>query len=104
MGSITARAMFGGWGIYCDGLIFAIVDDDVCYLKADADTIGGLKAAGSAPFHYSMKDGKVMEMAYWRVPDAALEERDELLRWARDALAVSLRAKAAKPPKKTKKI
>jgi DNA transformation protein len=100
MGSISARAMFGGWGVYCDGLIFAIVDDEVCYLKADAETIPALQAAGSVPFRYGMKDGRVMEMAYWRVPDEALEDRLLLLRWGREALGVALRAQAAKAPKR----
>jgi DNA transformation protein len=96
LGSMTARGMFGGWGIYCDGLIVALIIEEVCYLKTDAQTVEAIKAAGSEPFCYSKKDGKLTEVAYWRVPDEAMEDRSELLRWARDALAASLRAQAKK--------
>jgi DNA transformation protein len=102
IGHISARAMFGGWGVYCDGLIFSLVIEDVCYLKADASTMPALREAGSAPFCYARKDGRTTEVAYWRVPDEALEDRAALLLWARQALGVALRAHAAKPAKRGK--
>lgn len=34
-GEIRSRRMFGGHGIYRDDLMFAIVADDVLYLKAE---------------------------------------------------------------------
>jgi DNA transformation protein len=103
MGSIKGRAMFGGWGIYCDGLIFAIVVDDVFYLKADDENRPRFEAAGTGPFVYSMKDGKQMSMSYWRIPDEALEERLDMLDWSRGALGASLRAQAEKKPKAPRK-
>lgn len=102
MGSITARAMFGGWGVYCDGLIFVLVIDEIGYLKTDEETVPALKAAGSEPFRYEKKTGEQTVMAYWRIPDEAMEDRGELLKWSRQALAVALRAQAKKKPKRSK--
>lgn len=99
MGAISARAMFGGWSLYCDGLIFAIVVDEVCYLKADDETIPGHAAAGCGPFEYQSKDGRINQMRYYRLPDEALEDDALLLEWSRGALGVALRAQAAKAGK-----
>ncbi|MBV8659926.1 MAG: TfoX/Sxy family protein [Burkholderiales bacterium] len=102
MGPITARSMFGGWGVYCHGIIFSIVVDDVAYLKTDATTEPRFEQAGSGPFRYSMHDGREMKMAYWRIPDDVMEDRGAMIKWSREALDVSLRAQKAKPPKKPK--
>jgi len=106
MGHMSSRAMFGGWSVYCDGLIFAIVVDEVPYLKADAQTIPTYTEQGCGPFEYSGKDGKLSKMNYYRIPDEVLEERGELLQWARAALEVALRARSrdrtAKAPKARK--
>ncbi|MBV8466960.1 MAG: TfoX/Sxy family protein [Burkholderiales bacterium] len=102
MGTVKGRAMFGGWGIYCDGLCFAIVDDEVFYLKTDQETVARFEAAGSSPFVYTMKDGKQMSMSYWRIPDEALEDRVDLIEWSRTGLGAALRAQAVKKPKASK--
>ena len=92
LGAIRAKAMFGGFGIYCDELFFAIVVDDVLYFKADAQSAPDFTAQGAMPFRYAMKDGRQQTMQYYPPPDGAFEEQDELLRWARSALAAALRA------------
>jgi len=102
MGRVSGRSMFGVWGIFCDGLMFGLVADDVLFLKVDGETRSHFEAAGSAPFTYRAKDGQEMILNYWRIPDDALEERVDLLRWSRDALGVALRAQAAKAPKRRK--
>lgn len=102
LGKVTGRAMFGGWGVYCDGLIFAIVVDEVLYLKADAETIPAFAAAACGPFGYVNTQGKLLSLSYYRIPDEVLEERHELLVWSRAALGAALRAKAAKAPKRGK--
>lgn len=103
MGLVSGRAMFGGWGVYCDGLMFAIVIDEVPYLKADAETRPQHEAAGCGPFEYQQKDGKLMQLSYYRIPDEALEDRLDLLNWSRAALGVALRAQAAKSAKTARK-
>lgn len=98
LGAIRVRAMFGGWGFYCDDLFFAIVADETLYLKADAESAGSFGAAGGEAFHYAGKDGRTETMNYWTVPGEALESPAEMLPWARLALAAAVRGRK---PKKT---
>lgn len=100
-GHVVARRMFGGYGLYCDGVFFALIADDVLYLKADHVNRPELERAGSEPFVYEAK-GRRATMAYWRAPDAAMESRAAMAPWARGALAAALRAKAAGPKPKTR--
>lgn len=77
---ITARAMFGGFGIYKDGVMFGIVVDGELYFKVDDTNKPEYEMAGSIPFTYETKGGKKISMSYWRVPPSALEHADELVR------------------------
>jgi len=95
-GRVAARRMFGGYGLYCDGVMFALIADDVLYLKADDMNRPELERAGSAPFTYEAK-GRRTILAYWRAPDEAMESRELMTPWARRALAAALRAKAPRP-------
>ncbi len=94
---ITMRAMFGGHGVYRDGLIIGIVIDDVLYLKVDDATRATFEAAGCAPFVYQAK-GKSVPMSYWNVPDEALDSPQDFRPWAQRAWDAALR----KPPVKKK--
>ena len=71
-GPVSARAMFGGHGLYHDGLIFGIVMDEAVYLKVDDVTRADFEAAGCAPFIYDMQ-GKALPMSYWSVPAEAMD-------------------------------
>ena len=98
-GRVAARRMFGGYGLYCDGVMFALIADDVLYLKADQVNRPELERVGSAPFTYEAR-GRRTIIAYWRAPDEAMESRELMAPWARGALAAALRAKAARPKAK----
>jgi len=93
-GAVRIRRMFGGLGIYGEDVMFALVADGELYLKADAEAAGRFRAAGSQPFVYE-KRGRTMALSYWRLPEMALDDPDELERWARLAHAAALRARAA---------
>ena len=100
LGHITVRKMFGGASIYDDGIHFALVDDDVLYLKADDTTKLRYIAAGLKPFTYDGMTGPV-SMSYWRAPERLFDEPDEMLEWAREAICVAatrLRAAKKKTP------
>jgi DNA transformation protein len=105
LGRTTSRRMFGGVGIYHDGLIFGLVIDQRLYLKVDDETRAKFAAAGCEPFVYEgMK--KPVELGYWSVPDEAMDSTDEMTPWARLAYAAALRkasAKTAKSKRSTKK-
>jgi DNA transformation protein len=91
-GHATARAMFGGHGVYIDGMIVGIVIDDVLFLKTDDATRGSFTARELPPFCYSKRGGEKSTMGYHRAPDEALESPDAMSEWLRPAVGVALRA------------
>ena len=101
--SVSVRAMFGGHGVYADGLFVAIVDDDVLYLRADDRNRAAFSALGLPPFAYTTKDGARHEMSYHRAPDDALESADAMAQWTQSALGAALRAAAARDAPKAKR-
>lgn len=103
LGVIRIKSMFGGFGIYADELFFAIIDDDVLFLKTDELNRNRFIEAGATPFTYPTKDGIQQAMSYHAVPDGALDDTDELLEWARLALDSAVRARAVKTKKMKKK-
>lgn len=94
LGSIGARRMFGGHGIYCDGLMFALIADQALYFKCDEATRAQFEAAGCSPFVYSSKSRKIT-LSYWSAPEESLESPALALPWGRLALAAALRQSAA---------
>lgn len=89
-GQIRSRAMFGGYGIWCDDLFIAIVVDDQLYLKVDGLTQASFAAVGSTPFVYHGQ-GRAVTMSYWLVPDEALESARAMRPWADMAIAAAAR-------------
>jgi len=87
--------MFGGYGVYRDGLMFALVADDVLYLKADESTLGHFVEAGLPPFDYD-KGGKRIRMSYYAAPDEIFDDPEQAREWADRAYEAALRASKAK--------
>lgn len=75
---ITSRAMFGGYGLYKDGIIFGIIADDVLYLKVDDTNQKDYESFGSNPFVYKGKNAKKITMSYWVIPETVLEDREHI--------------------------
>ena len=96
LGPLTIRRMFGGAGVYADGLMFAIIDDGVLWLRADAENVEALKAAGARQFTYPGKDGEVMNLSYWSIPETAVDDPDEAVEWARASVEAARRKAAGK--------
>eukprot|EP00042_Codosiga_hollandica_P015748 m.38457 g.38457 ORF g.38457 m.38457 type:complete len:130 (+) comp45281_c0_seq1:1213-1602(+) len=97
--------MFGGHGIYVDGLFMALIIQNQLYLKTDDVTRERFIAAGCEPFSYGTKNGERQVMSYYQPPEETLESPPLMLPWARLALEAALRAanaKAAKPVAKKK--
>jgi DNA transformation protein len=97
LGPVTARPMFGGYDLYLEGRVFALLHHDTLYLKADEISRPDFEAAGLPQFRPHVK-GKPFPMPYFEAPEDALEDADELCRWARRALEAAYRAEA-KPKK-----
>ena len=101
MGPVEARRMFGGAGLYADGVMFGLIDDDVIYLKVDETLQADLAAAGSRSWIYTERKGPKagipQETSYWSLPDSALDDPEEACAWGLRSLAVARAIKAAKP-------
>jgi DNA transformation protein and related proteins len=90
-GVVAVRRMFGGAGIYADGTMFGLVADGVIYLKADELNAPAFERENLPPFTYETKDGKRGVMSYRRMPERLYDDPDELVTWARAALAAAQR-------------
>ena len=94
LGAISARAMFGGAGLYLDGTIFGLIAGDILYLKVDDTNRADYENAGSVPF--TPFADKPYAMSYWEVPDAAMDAPEVLCAWARKSWECGRRAAKAK--------
>ncbi len=94
LGPVSIRRLFGGKGIYCDGVIIAIVLRGELLLKGDEQIAADYEAAGSRRWTYiGSRHGREVAMPYWSVPDSgALDDADEMAIWARKAYEAGLRS------------
>lgn len=99
-GSIQIRKMFGGYGVYHDGLMFALVADETLYLKADAENAKFFEEQGLAQFAYQ-REGKMAKMSYYQAPAEFMEEREQASVWARRSYDAARRAQRKKHKSKT---
>lgn len=102
LGPVTARRMFGGFGFFLDGLMFAIALDDAVWFKTDAANREHFAALGEPPFTYQ-RNGKPAQLYFYRAPDDAFDAAHALLPWARSAFEAALRAKLATASPKRRK-
>jgi DNA transformation protein len=103
LGSVLARAMFGGWGLYLGGRMFGLIIEDRLYLKTDDTTRSTFESAGGEPFVYDAGKGrKPVTMSYWTPPPDASDDAHALLPWARRAVEAASRAAQKKPAAKKK--
>lgn len=95
LGHISMRRMFGKTGVFCDGAMLGMVSDDTLYFRVDDGNREAFAEARAAapPLNYA-KGGRTIDLAFWRAPDRLLDEPDELLAWARAALAAARRVSA----------
>lgn len=91
-GAVTARRMFGGFGIYHDGVMFALVAGDTLYLKADAESVVAFETEGLLQFEYD-KAGKRVKMSYYQAPETLFDDPDAARYWAQLAYAAAVRGR-----------
>jgi DNA transformation protein len=91
VGSIQSKRMFGGVGLYADGIFFALIANDILYQKVDDSNRQDYEAAGMDAFRPYPDKTRIMQ--YFEVPVEVLEDQHELLVWARKSIAVALSAK-----------
>lgn len=91
-GGVDVRRMFGGWGLFRDGVMFGIVARDTLFLKTDDRNRSDYESAGMGPFQYERK-GKTASLRYHEIPLDVLEDADTLAKWAATAHDIARDAK-----------
>ena len=99
-GPVAIRRMFSGYGISADGINFALSLRSGLYFRADEKSIPRFEAEGSTPFSYQTRDKTITVNSYWQLPARLFDDSEELVDWARAALAAAQRAALRKRPKK----
>jgi DNA transformation protein len=94
---LQVRPMFGAYGMYKDGVFFAIIEDGELFFKVNEQTVGEYEIRESRQFTYPMKSGETSKMNYWKVPEEILEDRELVEEWIETSVHV------AKENKKKKK-
>jgi DNA transformation protein len=83
-GSIRAKRMFGGHGLYRDDLMFGLITDDVLYLKTDVESVALFEDRSLSPFVY-IKKGEPTRTSYYMAPEEVFEDPEEAEKWLRIA-------------------
>ncbi|MBE9159617.1 TfoX/Sxy family protein [Nodosilinea sp. LEGE 06152] len=89
---VTARAMFGGYGLYCEGTMFALIAHETLYLKVNATNQEHFTEAGMGPFTYD-RNGKPATMSYYQLPTAVYDDLERLQEWIEVSVAIARQAK-----------
>ena len=95
---VSARKMFGGYGLYREGLMFALIAADELFFKADADNVTQFELEGCHPFVYAGLT-RTVQMSYWSAPAVSLDSPAEMGEWCQSAYGAALRAQAVKADK-----
>jgi DNA transformation protein len=103
LGRVTMRRMFGKTGVFSERLIFGMVTDDTLYFRVDDHSRAAFKEAESFPPLNYGKKGRTIDLSFWRAPERLLDEPDELVTWARAALAAARRVAAKRERKASRR-
>lgn len=99
-GEVDVRAMFGGGGIYHQGVMMGLIADEQIYLKVDEENRPAFEAADRPPFIFERSDGRQIAMSFYLAPDDIFDDPDALISWAAGAFAAARRAAARRKPGK----
>jgi DNA transformation protein len=96
-GGVSARRMFGAFGLYRNDVFFAIISGDTLFFKVSDASRADYETRGMARFR-PYRDRPLVSMSYYEVPADVLEDPDECVQWAMRAVAAGAAKK--KPSKR----
>jgi DNA transformation protein and related proteins len=99
-GRIVVRRMFGGEGLFRDGLMFGLVHEERLYFKTSEESRRAFIAEGAGPLFYKFKNAEGVLTSYYELPDRLYDDPEELAQWARTAIAVAGQSHTAKKKRK----
>jgi len=102
IGPVESKSMFGGFGVFLEGLMFGLIADNELYLKVDTENLQDYEDLGLQAFSFE-KNGKEFKMSYYQAPEEAMEDAELLSTWASNAYGAAMRAAAKKGGKRKKK-
>lgn len=94
LGPVTLRRMFGKTGVFCEGVMLGMVSDETIYFRVDDLNREAFAAAAAAPSLSYEKQGRSIDLSFWRAPDRLLDDSEEFVTWARQALEAAHRVAA----------
>ena len=94
LGRVTMRRMFGKTGVFCGGVMFAMVAEDTLYFRVDDHNRAAFEEAEAFPPLSYEKGGRSIDLSFWRAPERLFDEPDELMTWARAATEAARRVAA----------
>lgn len=100
IGPVESKSMFGGFGVFLEGLMFGLVADNELYLKVDANNIQDYEDLGLQPFSFN-RNGKEFKMAYYQAPEESLDDGELMSVWAAKSYGVAMGAAAKKGKSKS---
>jgi DNA transformation protein len=101
IGPVESKSMFGGFGMFLEGLMFGLVAGNELYLKVDTQNLQDYEDLGLQAFSFE-KNGRQFKMSYYQAPEEAMEDAELLSDWASNAYDAAMRAAAKKGGKRKK--
>jgi DNA transformation protein len=101
IGPVESKSMFGGFGMFLEGLMFGLVAGNELYLKVDTQNLQDYEDLGLQAFSFE-KNGRQIKMSYYQAPEEAMEDAELLIDWASNAYGAAMRAAAKKGGKRKK--
>ena len=101
IGPVESKSMFGGFGMFLEGLMFGLVAGNELYLKVDIQNLQDYEDLGLRAFSFE-KQGRQFKISYYQAPEEAMEDAELLSDWASNAYGAAMRAAAKKGGKRKK--
>ena len=101
IGPVESKSMFGGFGMFLEGLMFGLVAGNELYLKVDTQNLQDYEDLGLQAFSFE-KNVRQFKMSYYQAPEEAMEDAELLSDWASNAYDAAMRAAAKKGGKRKK--
>ena len=95
IGPVYSKRMFGGFGVFLDGMMFGLIMINTLYLKVDEENLKEFDELGLKPFTYKKK-GQEMKLSYYQAPEEAMESMEIMRAWANRSFGAALRTAARK--------
>ncbi|MCB1549067.1 MAG: TfoX/Sxy family protein [Hyphomicrobiaceae bacterium] len=99
LGPVDIKRMFGGAGLFADGLMFGLIADDTLFLKVDAETRPRFDQEGMGLFSYQRAGRPAAVMSYAQAPEHLLDQPEELVEWCRAAIGAARRSRKTPKPR-----